>query len=99
MGGPTNSIKKYTGPDILVESNFTSVTFEFDRDRFVDMAGNYNAVFTGDTSNPTLNTSRYLHLTVSKSRVATGYLMDAVKAKDNFVPATFDAGGHVQITS
>ena len=97
----TNTIKKYIGADITVQSNMSAVNFEFDRDRFVDMAGNYNAVFTADLANPTINNSRFLHMVVTKSRKASGYLMDSAKFHDNFpAPAvSFEASGYLNVTT
>ena len=77
-----------------------SVSFEFDRDRFADMAGNYNAVFTADVNNPAPATSRYLHMTVTSTRKLSGYLKDTVGVKDNFAAGlVFDANGHIVITT
>ena len=99
--GVSNSIKKYTEPAITVEpTTADSVSFEFDRDRFVDMAGNYNAVLTANPNNPDANTSRYLHMTVAKSRVVTGYLMDAAHLHDNFPSKQLiDSAGHLDLTN
>ena len=98
----TNTIKKYIGTDILVASNMTA-TFEFDRDRFKDMAGNYNAVFTADTNNPSVTSSRYLHMTVTPTRKVSGYLKDSLNQKDIFTPVTpgaiFTADGHLHLTT
>ncbi len=97
MGAGTNTIKKYTGPDIVVEpTTADSVTFEFDRDRFYDMFGNYNAVFTADS---TLATSRYLQMTVKTNRLVTGYLKDTSTVKDLFPTTIIPANGHIDMTS
>jgi hypothetical protein len=98
MGPLTNSIKKYSA-DITVQTVANSVTFEIDRDRFADMAGNYNAVFTANLSSPTKETSRYLHMTVSPTRKMTGYLKDAGNVKDILTPAVFTADGSITISS
>jgi hypothetical protein len=74
-------------------------TVYFNRDRFVDMAGNYNAVFTGDPANPSKENSRYLHMTLSKSRVATGYLLDSANQKQAFTKTTFSADGSATIVA
>ncbi len=97
MGSGTNTIKKYTGPTIVVEpTTADSVTFEFDRDRFYDMFGNYNAVFTADS---TLATSRYLQMTVKTNRLVTGYLKDTSTVKDLFPTTIIPANGHIDMTS
>jgi hypothetical protein len=56
-------------------------------------------VFTGDTNNPTAAISRYLHMTVSKTRKVTGYLLDSIKIKDTFVPVVLGADGAVDLTT
>lgn len=77
-----------------------SSTVYFNRNRFVDMAGNYNAVFTADTNIPNAGISRYMHLTVSKSRTLSGYLLNAAKVKDTFpTKQTFDSSGHISFTT
>jgi hypothetical protein len=58
-----------------------SATVYFERDRFADMAGNYNAVLTAEPGSPKKESSRYMHITVSKTRAVTGYLLDSANAK------------------
>jgi hypothetical protein len=96
MTAGVSSTKKVSAT-ILVEDGNNSVTFEFDRNRFIDMAGKYNAVFTADINNPTLETSRYFNMTVSKTRAVSGYLLDNLKNKSSFSHITFGADGSVVI--
>ena len=99
MGPGTNSTKKFVA-SLLVQSNLTSQTLEFDRDRFVDMAGTYLGVFTASTSNPTKESSRYLSLTVTKTGVASGYLLTADgHTKDSFSHVQFSADGNTNFTT
>jgi autotransporter-associated beta strand protein len=96
MTAGVSSTKKVSA-SILVEANTNSVSFEFDRNRFIDMAGHYNAVFTGDLDNPTFANSRYFNMNLSKTRTVTGYLLDNNKAKASFSHITFGADGSVTI--
>jgi hypothetical protein len=100
MTSGTNTIKKYTGAPIVVEpSTADSVTFGLDRDRFYDMFGNFDAVFTADINAPTLANSRYIQMTVKTNRLVTGYLKDTSTVKDLFPTTIIPASGHIDMTS
>jgi hypothetical protein len=94
---PNISSTKKVSASILVELDTNSVSFEFDRNRFIDMAGKYNAVFTADVNNPTFANSRYFNMNLSKTRTVSGYLLDNAKVKTSFSHITFGADGSAVI--
>ncbi|MGZ5565666.1 MAG: beta strand repeat-containing protein [Limisphaerales bacterium] len=97
----TNSTIKIVDASFLLQSNQTSLNLEFDRNRFYDMAGTYNAVFTASPT-PSVASARYLLLTVAaKGGLASGSMLhpDALKTKDTFTKIQFKPDGSVTITA
>jgi hypothetical protein len=67
----TNSTKKFVGQSFVYQSNTPPVTVEFDRNRLIDMAGQYNGLFSVDGT-PSIDTCGAVQLTLSKTGTMTG---------------------------
>ena len=64
------------------------------------MAGTYTGVFTASTNNPTMASSRFLSMTLSKTGVASGYLLAADgHTRDSFSKVQFPANGSTNFTT
>jgi autotransporter-associated beta strand protein len=91
MGTGTNSTAKFVGQPFVMQTDRTSMTFGFDRDRFVDMQGQYNGLFSV-AGTPSVDTCGSIQLTLKKTGTMTGNVI--IKGvKNNLVPAACDANG------
>lgn len=78
----------------------TADTVYFNRNRTHYMAGTYIAVFTASTNNPTAASSRFMSMTLSKTGVASGYLLAADgHTRDSFSKVQFAANGSTNFTT
>lgn len=97
MGPLTNSVKKFVGQPFLMQSNITSLPLEFDRDRFVDMKGQYNGLFSVAGS-PSLDSCGSVQLTLASTGKMTGNVI-VRGLKHNLLPAVCKADGTFTATN